>query len=460
MLPDIPIEIMHAIYTHLETCDVKNFRQTSRIFGEIGLEHLIRQTDMVVAEASIARLEALSLHPVVSKRVKAINLCHLVCKPYLEPGELRERTEIVREMTTSIHDLQLPLIESGTFIAAVKATLPRLSALQSITFPEAVPSTDDRMYMELVPRSMEPLLDSIGWKKEELWRAFLMNNNIASQLLQVVLAMLCHSSPRGISLDYPCWPEGVMEKDISSWRVGLQKLAHLKIDFWETPEFFDDPWLPLQKLAAFISMASNLTSLDLALGCWTPYCVEPHCPFTEPFLPKLKRLVIHVESLKANTLLQFLKRHNNTLESLLLWAACFDSELDIDWIHFFERAMAESITLESLELVDMLENEEWWEELGITYAAWPTLYPDTVPPGRALRFLVCQKKTDMEGKRDAVFWHTYDWDSITWTSIASDLQRVTRDAQLAQKREWAKRWARIEAAEREQERNGESQNST
>ena len=74
ILSALPVEIVHAIYVYLETYDVKNLRKTSRFFGEVGAEHLVRETNLVITEWSIARVEALSLHPLVSKGVKAINL--------------------------------------------------------------------------------------------------------------------------------------------------------------------------------------------------------------------------------------------------------------------------------------------------------------------------------------------------------------------------------------------------
>ena len=120
MLSALPIEIMHAIYEYLETRDVKNLRQTSRTVGEVGLEYLVRKIYLFITEESIARVEALSLHPVISKRINAIKLCNCVCLPNDEDGDT------LLKVTTTIHNLQRSLIDSGKFLASVEAILSRL----------------------------------------------------------------------------------------------------------------------------------------------------------------------------------------------------------------------------------------------------------------------------------------------------------------------------------------------
>ena len=86
-------------------------------------------------------------------------------------------------------------------------------------------------------------------------------------------------------------------------------------------------------------------------------------------------------------------------------------------------------------------------KLEIEYTEWPIHYPNTIPPGRALRCVMSHKKTDMDGSRDAVFWHSYDWESITWNSIESDIRRLHRDLELARQN----RRLRIETEAAEQD---------
>ena len=425
MLSALPTEIIHAIYTYLETRDVQNLRQTSRTFGEVGLEYLVSEIDLFITEESVARVEALSLHPVVSKTVKAINICVQICKPYRNQPWLREHEEAIGKITSSIYDLQQSLIESGKFLASVEAILPRLFALQSISIGNA--ARDRYSYREIVPRSMEPLLESVHWSKEKLLDySSTPDVDSASQLFEVVLAMIHRSSlqdnNRKFSFKYQYWPYGIVDRDILSLRRGLESLVGLSITTYGFLKRFDNPSALVRKFVAFVMMAPNLTSLEIGSFLWSHIICE------ELFVPKLKRLSLQNFQVDADVLLELLNRHHTTLELLQLDRIFFSLD-ETTLIPFFERVKTEAVlTLKSLELPGMLESRT---QAPIPYNEWSTCYPDTVPPGRAIRFLICGEKTDMEGERDAVFWHPYDWNGITWTNITSDIQRMIRDADAA-----------------------------
>ncbi|MCJ1329808.1 hypothetical protein MMC10_006489 [Thelotrema lepadinum] len=168
-------------------------------------------------------------------------------------------------------------------------------------------------------------------------------------------------------------------------------------------------------------MASNLTSLDLAMY-WRYF------DFAKLSVPKLKRLVLR-DGGPGIGILGFLERHNTTLEVLQLVSVFFATD-ETSLLTLFEPAKTKSLlTLKSMELKYMLESRP---VLGaIPYNEWPMKYPDMVAPGRAIRFLMCQEKTDMNGEHDAVSGHPYDWDSITWTTIESDIRRFSRDRELS-----------------------------
>lgn len=47
-------------------------------------------------------------------------------------------------------------------------------------------------------------------------------------------------------------------------------------------------------------------------------------------------------------------------------------------------------------------------------SAWPTIYPDMLPPSRAARYIMCGKVTNIRGEYDAVAKHPYSRDAATW----------------------------------------------
>ena len=47
---------------------------------------------------------------------------------------------------------------------------------------------------------------------------------------------------------------------------------------------------------------------------------------------------------------------------------------------------------------------------------WQKKFPHK-PPDRALRWLMCGKKTDMHDREDVMSEQPYDWDSLTWEDM-------------------------------------------
>ena len=81
--------------------------------------------------------------------------------------------------------------------------------------------------------------------------------------------------------------------------------------------------------------------------------------------------------------------------------------------------MKDKLSLKSLELRRILQQEPE------PCATWPKFYPEIVPPERALRYLVCERKTNMRGESNTVSQHPYAWESLTWSGIESDFQRLS-----------------------------------
>lgn len=66
---NLPSEILHIVCSHLKPTDVANLRLASSVVAPIGLQYLVPEIKLAVAEGSFRKLDAIAAHPVVSKYV-------------------------------------------------------------------------------------------------------------------------------------------------------------------------------------------------------------------------------------------------------------------------------------------------------------------------------------------------------------------------------------------------------
>ena len=171
-----------------------------------------------------------------------------------------------------------------------------------------------------------------------------------------------------------------------------------------------------QGAISFTSKAQNLVSLELWL-------TSDWCRFGDLtkglMLPKLKKLALCEMRFHWRGALEFCKRHSPTLESLSLSATILVTDPgELSLFDFFQEVQSE-LSLKSLELHSLLQQgPEFGDD-------WPVRYPETIPPERATRYLVCGQKTNMVGELDAISRHPYEWGKITWSSIEADFERLS-----------------------------------
>ncbi len=68
----LPSEVLHMVCTHLKPTDVGNLRLASSAVASIGLQYLVPEVQLIVAEDSFSKLAAIAAHPVVSKYVTGL----------------------------------------------------------------------------------------------------------------------------------------------------------------------------------------------------------------------------------------------------------------------------------------------------------------------------------------------------------------------------------------------------
>ena len=71
-IDNLPSELLHMVCTHLKRREVANLRLASRVVAPIGLQYLIPEVHLVVAEDSFKRLAAIARDPVASKYVTSL----------------------------------------------------------------------------------------------------------------------------------------------------------------------------------------------------------------------------------------------------------------------------------------------------------------------------------------------------------------------------------------------------
>ena len=73
LLPSLPPELLHGIFTYIDLADIIAIRQSCSILADIGLDHLLDQVALVYHKKSFQALLDVAEHPTLSKRVTSPN---------------------------------------------------------------------------------------------------------------------------------------------------------------------------------------------------------------------------------------------------------------------------------------------------------------------------------------------------------------------------------------------------
>ncbi|MCJ1325972.1 hypothetical protein MMC10_002635 [Thelotrema lepadinum] len=423
-LPTLPDEITGQILSHLEWPDIKNIRTLHRKLADVGLEYFPRNVTLVATKWSLDRVNSLLSLETVRKNVKSLTIC---CYLYLpkDQGPTFIPNPELRKTAKKAFSRHCKMIHHGSYLASLKEILQKLPSLESVAISDYPRSS------EILPRSQnskqvskDRYLSGAGAPEGK--------TDLVKQVLDAVLIKLGDHSPANqqpsISLEYSYGPYGlekVSDRELSP--LGLETIKQLKLGMayetheqtgnWRTHEgYFRDA-------GSFAARASNLESLELALnspwGSFKEFCqLRQFRPYLR--LPKLKHLGLDGMLFDKCDVFPFFENHKATLESLSFKACMImNNHSRTSWFDFFKDVEG-TLSLQSLELHTILSHDpEPCDD-------WPTRYPETIPPERAVRYLASRQKTKMRGKEDAVSQHPYDWESLTWSSVKSDYTRLSR----------------------------------
>ncbi|MCJ1324971.1 hypothetical protein MMC10_001633 [Thelotrema lepadinum] len=403
------------------------------MFAVIGLEYLVETVSLVLTHDSLARLRAISLHPVLKNRVKSIRISTFMYKAPEDDGiwpyndfpvhtsdpDFPIKLSALVELSSFQYGQQL-VYQKGRFnscLQAVLASLPRLECLDISEFS----------CKQLVPSNLKPS-EYIQETSPDTY------TTIAPQILSAVLSSIGRI-PRGqgkrLALTYAYPLPGMEKTDLHLWSAALANLTELNLtcgesalrELYHVDEFH--PYLDaIRSDRTFINFLKTAVNLEQLVVDTIPY-LDCDMIFDDEFVwHRLKKLSLHRIGWLDGPMLSLLQRHSATLKSLDIGdvvaypTSVLDYSMDRRLISIFERIKHESqldlehFTLDQPNHAFSCDSEE-------TRQRGP---PDMIPPVRGLRYLMCGQKTDKHGQEDTLSQCPYDWDAITFRTLRDDVE--------------------------------------
>lgn len=441
-----PNEILHSICALLEPENVMNFRFAGKVCADIGIEYMAHKVKVVATHWSMARVEALSLHPILNRNVQDIDIsCYIVSafqsedqwRAYLgtEDVESLMAQALSRSAFVEYNEFcygQKILMDMGIYVRFIQDVLPGFPNLQSIDITQNV-------NQELRPKHMETFA-AIGWRTDRPFNDMRDRKsyaefapNVFDIVLSVMKELPASRRNQEVSISYCHAQWGVLQDRISAWSSTLAKLSTIHLNFQyvgnnvlDHPEYDDgEERIDALTLFNFLSSAPNLVDLRLSLG----NRLSGNFFDMDYTWSKLKRLELSDSSFDGCHMLGFFRRHGATLEHLLL--DFFEGSLSYEpsinrqsaWIAFLRRAKHESLT--NLKMFSM-RHVLWRTLLYPSGSEWTDMFPAIIPPDRSIRYLMSGQKSSEYGEDDEVAKHPYNWEGLTWEQLEKDVVVVHR----------------------------------
>ena len=446
-----PDEIWRTVCLFLEVNTFSSFRLVQRRFAVIGVEFIPRSITITMTKSSINRLVRLASHEVLRKRVEAIHISSWMIEDLRwesdTPFHGKEIRQIARKSVVDddLHELErdkshlmetLPtkfgqpvIFKEEDYLALLKVVLSQLPNLHSVAVSGLVGDEyfqqDMEWDVEYYRQMRLPPEKSLRRNKAAKIACIGSGTYVLDAILSTLGVLMQRQAKHNFALHYNCFPFGVSNKldEFSRWQHGLECLGQLHLSL--PPDLnleqigcntLASAKLSSADLAEFIAAMPNLEEIDLSL------VVDIS---TEDVFKKdnqwhrLKRVHLREVTFVRDSMLSFFKLHSNTLSVLRLEATLLDGEeIRRAWIPYFKRVQQEtSIRLGSLELLSIIENSS---STDVYSNKWLEHYPCNIPIERAVRYLMCGKRTSMSNFYDPIAQHSYNWEAVSWNTILED----------------------------------------
>ncbi|TGJ88118.1 hypothetical protein E0Z10_g700 [Xylaria hypoxylon] len=130
-MDNVPHEILYIVCSLLHVNDILSFRLVNKVFAHIGAAYMLREVTCYMYQEDLARLEAISEHPIFSKHVRSLVYFTLTLKvPIVSRGDFVQKNVDVLEKVLP----RFPNLEALTMTSRILAnSLVMQSADQPVT---------------------------------------------------------------------------------------------------------------------------------------------------------------------------------------------------------------------------------------------------------------------------------------------------------------------------------------
>lgn len=393
-IDNLPCELLHMVCTHLKPTEVANLRLASRAVAPIGLQYLVPQVHLVVAEDSFKQLETIARHPVASKYVTSLfyeadtlqildrkewkeqvkspdyydrfqMLWEAPCPRYLlrsYKGEVAQTRSIPSHHHNkqqlneafSKHqefcDFQGRAKDSDSSIATAMRNLPNLKELTM--------STRVLEHTQAFKNAFAPACCTVYREDVEEWP-------IGWRQMRSLLLGACHANLKieRLRCRQVNWLILAQRKEtFEEMKGGVRHLRQLSITF-STQGLDDIGILDFENVAGyfqegrlneFVASAPNLERLEICF-VWTeaPYTADFKHVVGDFYWPFLKAVKFEVFETTEDQLVGFLERHASTMKDVCIGSLILSHGR---WWSVFER-MRRVLNLDTVEISDSLESD-------------------------------------------------------------------------------------------------------
>ena len=476
-MDSLPNELLFSICSSLKTTeDVKTFRRMSKSCAAVGLEYLIPTLSVVLTNASLARFHAITFHPILRRHVSTLKLyvdvvpafplkskwkkqanlvdetLATVTAPQTANGNTQATTDDTKtagqdddkegsdEMSESrlaecyrlgwkhhskLRKEQQNILESNALVYCLRAGMP---LLQSLSFVEiARTSRFDKKALAMLFRPSPT-------------ENFYVSNTLCDRQsftrvnVDIFSATITSLRLGGIDLD-ELWVHcfswrmfmppngGYPEPESPHTFTSVLSFEHAWQHYPDESDYDDD--LSPSEIEASASNVHDFLSQGEEGGpgmmiLKLDQSIDSHLVDTKALLggnvwPYLDILNLQGIRITGTHFIEFLKRHNGQLDCLTLRYVWLDHpEVDDDWIRFFKLIGDDpDICIDSFNIGGSLFSESWPSfEPERPVWTWPK-----IDIARAVRYLICGKKTDDCEVEDEASKEVAGWERITYDSL-------------------------------------------
>ena len=445
----LPNELLTLICSKTSNVkSIKNFRLVCKTFGAIGSQCLFEEVRVILTAESLDRLEKIASNKDVCAHVKYLRIFpHLLrdniktnyvtfMKESERTGDVSATMNVVQrwQKYSQLREEQQALLVSGRWVRCIVESIERMQDLSGIMLEE-------RLEFGQFPQAFVPTsTDHKG--KVGLTGIFYLLDLGVDTVFPVLAALnpaKLHRKLRLLDVKVLDWrifdPE---HATLDTLKDSVHSIKELRLAYRRSAVHdndYADGDREAGGVGSFLASARALRSLEVKIlnerDHLTSVIFTTEMLFGNTSWPNFSELTLCGVTIHADQFLQFLKRQKGILEKLhlgdrlrLLYEGMEDC-----WTEFLrEIAAMQAIPSFSLDDTGYLQYAK-----GSIFNDHPVGDFGTLTRARAIRYLVCGRKTDERENEDTVSVDPDNcWGEITWDDIHKDFLYLLEDSDSSQ----------------------------